>query len=1347
MPRFSRIVTFICAVTVVGAAGDALGQTCPVGQHCFYVPPLMPNPTDYTGTGWDMVLASPNGTITGTITYGDGTPTAFSVTQGSPQKHTLSASLGVISAYATVEKRGIFITADRADLSVVQRFVVGPWNSSATIKESTSSLGTRFRLGGYVLDALNTPNTGHDIVSVYAPFGATVVVDPPGTATNFWGDGFTGNVRTVTLGVGQTVLLRTANNAGCGVDLTGALVTSDAPISVITGGRGWATSCSAYASGSCGDDGVDHIIPESLVGTDYAIDVYPAPEANSVAIVATDDNTTVAVNGTSVATLAAGASHRFAASGLAYIEASKPVYVYQDAGLDRCEAGLSVIPPLAFSSASALGIDVNVNGLGVASVFVPTSYADTVKLDGATPSGVSIAPLPGHAELSRVRFSILGGDHRVSADGDFQLGLATAASGTGLFAYYNPFRVPGCGDGTLDPSEACDDGNVDSGDGCSAQCRLEIGEPGCEGDEDCVAAAFCQAGTCVARCFSDTDCADADPCTDDLCDLQTGACANVTLVPGTSCEGGVCDPDGDCVDCYVDDNATLPAPGCDATEPYCVDLDGPTCAGCVDDSDGGQDTGCDAEEPHCDPTIGACVACLSASDCSDGDPCTQEVCVEGACGYTAVPTGSACEDEATGVCDALGHCVPCVDDGDGVDSGCGEETPFCILPPTQLPSIPAIEPCVACLEDDHCDDGDICTADACAEGECVHMAVPPQPTTCGVGACEASGEIRCEDGGFVTDCTPGQGAANDVVCNGVDDDCDESVDEEYAPTMVSCPQCQTGQMTSCVQGVEVVPSCQPITDGTPCESNACALAASCQAGVCEVSAYRSCDDDNPCTADHCDPEEGCVAIPLEDGASCDDGDGCTLGDVCGGGVCDGEALTCAAPGECELAGTCNPATGICDYPFVERCVLCANDDTPPLLTCPAAVSGLGCVAGGTTADLGEPSARDDCSEVTVTSDAPDSYPPGLTVVTFSASDAAGNLASCTTSVTVVDEEPPTLTCPETVTVIGDAALCGAMVSVDVTVDDGCDGGDVTVLGASETLYRAGETDVRIVAIDAAGNQAFCDATVEVTGLDTFEVDCEAELSRVAPSDFCGYPDAITATVIDACGLETEVASASDQFPLGVSQVEFTAYRGDGATDHCTTVLTVTDETPPVVACAGSADEVLDLMTTLAPTAEDACGVELSLENLGCVRTVDGATEDVAERCVLDVDGGVIIVRDAPASEGGEVTVVYDVRAVDPSGNETVESCVARVDPESLDHDSDGIPDRDDNCPGILNPGQEDVDEDGVGDVCDPTPRDGLEANGGGGCAGGGGPGGVALLALIGLALWRRRRCAARGAVG
>lgn len=44
-----------------------------------------------------------------------------------------------------------------------------------------------------------------------------------------------------------------------------------------------------------------------------------------------------------------------------------------------------------------------------------------------------------------------------------------------------------------------------------------------------------------------------------------------------------------------------------------------------------------------------------------------------------------------------------------------------------------------------------------------------------------------------------------------------------------------------------------------------------------------------------------------------------------------------------------------------------------------------------------------------------------------------------------------------------------------------------------------------------------------------------------------------------------------------------------------------------------------------------------------------------------------------------------------------------VAPAPTDTDEDGVPDEEDNCPAIANPGQEDADEDGIGDVCDETP--------------------------------------------
>ena len=84
-----------------------------------------------------------------------------------------------------------------------------------------------------------------------------------------------------------------------------------------------------------------------------------------------------------------------------------------------------------------------------------------------------------------------------------------------------------CGNGDLDGTEACDDGNHTNGDGCSAACEVEecyncAGEPSvctpdtgtsCDDGESCTSSDMCQAGVCVG---------DATPLTGCLTGTQAG---------------------------------------------------------------------------------------------------------------------------------------------------------------------------------------------------------------------------------------------------------------------------------------------------------------------------------------------------------------------------------------------------------------------------------------------------------------------------------------------------------------------------------------------------------------------------------------------------------------------------------------------------------------------------------------------------------------------------------------------------------------------------------------------------------------------------------------------------------
>jgi hypothetical protein len=76
-----------------------------------------------------------------------------------------------------------------------------------------------------------------------------------------------------------------------------------------------------------------------------------------------------------------------------------------------------------------------------------------------------------------------------------------------------------------------------------------------------------------------------------------------------------------------------------------------------------------------------------------------------------------------------------------------------------------------------------------------------------------------------------------------------------------------------------------------------------------------------------------------------------------------------------------------------------------------------------------PVTADNCSVASVvnnfnnTANASGTYPLGTTTVLWTVTDASGNTATCSMTVTVVDNVNPTITCPANITVNVDAGTC------------------------------------------------------------------------------------------------------------------------------------------------------------------------------------------------------------------------------------------------------------------------------------------------------------------------------------
>ena len=162
----------------------------------------------------------------------------------------------------------------------------------------------------------------------------------------------------------------------------------------------------------------------------------------------------------------------------------------------------------------------------------------------------------------------------------------------------------------------------------------------------------------------------------------------------------------------------------------------------------------------------------------------------------------------------------------------------------------------------------------------------PFNTTCGIGACSALGQTACVDGVEIDNCTPGL-PSPDLCASGADEDCDGQVDEGF---VLGAP-CSAGEGACQVAGVTV---CSPDNLGTVCS----AVAGS-------PDGVEQCGND---IDEDCDGQ-------LDNGFA--------LGQPCatGAGACAADGVTeCGADGQSVVCGA------VAGVPSLELCGNGLDDD-------------------------------------------------------------------------------------------------------------------------------------------------------------------------------------------------------------------------------------------------------------------------------------------------------------------------------------------------------------------------------------------------------------------------------------
>jgi len=326
-------------------------------------------------------------------------------------------------------------------------------------------------------------------------------------------------------------------------------------------------------------------------------------------------------------------------------------------------------------------------------------------------------------------------------------------------------------------------------------------------------------------------------------------------------------------------------------------------------------------------------------------------------------------------------------------------------------------------------------------------------------------------------------------------------------------------------------------------------------------------------------------------------------------------------------------------------VMVEDDVAPEFTSCVTDVVVTANAQCQAVAEWTAPTVTDNCSEIiTLTSDfnSGDAFPLGTTVVTYTATDQAGNSATCTFNVIVEDN-----TAPEIISELSDLVVsssqegCQAIVTWNdiVAVDNCSDEVKITSNFNSGDIFLIGESNVEITATDAAGNKTTASFTVTVednTAPVTVSCPSDVRVSAKGNCESIGQWD--VPEFSDNCDTDLTVTSShapNDKFPLGSTVVTYTATDAAGNSRSCSFNVIVEDDSAPVfTTCISdiiitSDDQCEAVAEWTTPQVTDNCDTSITLESdflsgdrfpLGSTTVTYTATDDAGNStsCSFDV---------------------------------------------------------------------------------------------------------------------------------
>ncbi|GLB49601.1 choice-of-anchor Q domain-containing protein [Neptunitalea lumnitzerae] len=240
-------------------------------------------------------------------------------------------------------------------------------------------------------------------------------------------------------------------------------------------------------------------------------------------------------------------------------------------------------------------------------------------------------------------------------------------------------------------------------------------------------------------------------------------------------------------------------------------------------------------------------------------------------------------------------------------------------------------------------------------------------------------------------------------------------------------------------------------------------------------------------------------------------------------------------------------------------------------------------------DVTMPSATDNCSTVTVTSDA--TFPitaQGTTMITWTYTDASGNYTTQTQNIVIDDTTAPIA---DSTTLVGITAQCEVL-ATDVTMPSATDNCSSVTVTSDATFPITASTVITWTYTDASGNYTTQTQNVVIDDT-TAPVADSATLADITAQCEVLATDVITPSATDNCSTVTVTSDAS--FPItaqGTTMITWTYTDAIGNYTLQTQNVIIDDTTAPVANNATLADitaqcEVLATDVT-TPSATDNC---------------------------------------------------------------------------------------------------------------------------------------------------------------